>query len=170
MKTPLLLLLAVRSPEAAVIQPPVLVLFAINDSAARVNRTDAVVLSHRVVGARPTHYRVSTRADFSDAAWTDYLPAATWNGARSGGAPCGDGNAGTLLRLFFQVRTIAGQEVRIVSGHRTMVPVHIESNVLGDAICVEPGAVHLNAGPPPVARGLGSTSSFASAEPPPHRR
>lgn len=131
-----LLLLARVSAAQHVAQPPVLIGFAISDSAVTAAPGQPLQLSHRSVGARPTHYRVSQRANFSGAPWLSYEPQPLWHGAPSAGSPCPGHQAGTLLRLYLQVRVVLGQEVRIVDGQRTLVPTAADSNVLTDDICI----------------------------------
>lgn len=119
-------------------QPPVLIAFAINDSATVADPRQPVQLSHRSVGAHPTHYRVSERADFSGAPWLSYEVQPHWQRAPISGSPCPGRPTGLLLRLFFQVRVVLGQEVRVVDGQRTLVPTVADSNVLTDDICIAP--------------------------------
>lgn len=118
-------------------QPPVLTAFAIDSGAERTAATDeAVVLSHRVVGARPSEYRVSVRADFTGAQWLPYADAPTLRGwYRADGETCDPTRRSHRVTLFFQVRSTVGEEVRIVAGQRTLVPSRVESNVLRDSIC-----------------------------------
>jgi hypothetical protein len=40
------------------------------------------------------------------------------------------------VRVHLQVRAVLGQEVRVVDGQRSFVPVTVESNVLADSTCV----------------------------------
>src|SRR6185295_6499070 len=94
----------------------------------------------RVVGARPTEYRVSPRADFAGAPWIPYADVPTLRGwYRTDGESCDPAHRSHPVTLFFQVRPTLGEEVRIVAGQRTLVPSRVESNVLRDTICgVEP--------------------------------
>ena len=131
-----LLLLARVSAAQRVLQPPVLIAFAISDSAVTAAAGQPLQLSHRSVGARPTHYRVSQRADFSGAPWLSYEPQLLWQGAPAAGSPCSGRQGGMRLRLYLQVRVVLGQEVRIVDGQRTLVPMAADSNVLTDDICI----------------------------------
>jgi hypothetical protein len=117
-------------------QPPVIVSFAINDSARAVRRGHPLLLSHRTAGVRPTHYRVSTRADFTGAPWVPYDSEPKWLGALEPGTPCVGRTPGVTLKLFLQVRIALGQEVKIRDGQRALVPSTIDSNVLVDSICV----------------------------------
>jgi hypothetical protein len=123
----------VGGPQA---QPPVIVSFAINDNARAVRRGQPLLLSHRTVGARPTHYRVSPRADFAGAPWLSYDQQPKWQGALEPGTPCVGRTAGVALKLFLQVRIELGQEVKIRDGQRALVPAAIDSNVQVDSICV----------------------------------
>lgn len=117
--------------------PPVILAFAISDSLATVAAGAPVPLVHRVVGTRPTHYRVSQRTDFAGAAWLPYREQPVWQAARSGpGASCPGRPGGVVVRLYFQVRTVLGHEVRIVDGHRVLTPMTAESNVQTDTVCV----------------------------------
>src|SRR5437016_2775876 len=57
-------------------KPPVLTAFTINGGADSVAvSAPFVTLVHTIVGARPTEYRVSHRADFAGALWVSYLLA-----------------------------------------------------------------------------------------------
>ena len=118
-------------------QPPVLTTFGINGGAESVSATaPAVTLTHTVVGARPSDYRVSRRADFAGAQWLSYAPAPLvrdWYDGR--GATCETMRGSHLVTLFFQVRALVGEEVRIVDGLRQLRPAHVESNVLRASIC-----------------------------------
>ena len=118
-------------------QPPVLTHFAINRGAdATADSAAFIELTHTAVGERPTHYRVSHRADFSGAAWIAYADVPTlkdWN--ETGGPPCDSSHRSHVITLFLQVRVVTGTEVRIVGGQRVLVPIAIESNVMRDSIC-----------------------------------
>lgn len=133
------------SPAAAQ-QPPVLTAFAIDSGAERASSTDeTVVLSHRVVGARPSEYRVSARADFAGAQWVPYADVPTLRGwYRPDGESCDPTRRSHRVTLFFQVRATMGEEVRIVAGQRTLVPSRVESNVLRDTICAVDAATGLD--------------------------
>ena len=56
-------------PQRAGRQPPVITAFALDDGAAVTAGQMPVVLTHTVVGATPSEYRVSARADFARAVW-----------------------------------------------------------------------------------------------------
>jgi hypothetical protein len=118
-------------------QPPVITVFALDNGAAVAARDTPMILAHTVVGAAPTEYRVSSRGDFAGATWQPYLVAATlarWDALTTPG--CDVEGTTARLRLFLQVRTTLGDDVRIVNGQRTLVPVTVESNVVTDSICV----------------------------------
>ena len=52
--------------------------FTINGGATYVSAADsAIALSHTVVGAHPTEYRASRRADFLGARWLPYVETPT---------------------------------------------------------------------------------------------
>jgi hypothetical protein len=118
-------------------QPPVLTTFAINGGVDTVSSAEAVVtLDHALVGARPSEYRVSHRADFSGAAWIPYLAAPSlrdWYDAS--GAACDAKRPSHRVTFYLQVRASVGEEVRIVDGQRQLVPARVESNVLRATIC-----------------------------------
>ncbi len=139
----LLMLAAAAIPAAPAVpqrvgrQPPVITAFALDDGAAIALGQELVVLTHTVVGATPSAYRVSARADFVRAVWHSYLARPTlagWESLTIRG--CEIEGTKEKLVLFFQVRASLGDEVRIVNGQRTLVPVMVESNVLSDSICV----------------------------------
>jgi hypothetical protein len=44
------------------------------------------------------------------------------------------------LRLYFQVRAVLGQDIRVIQGQRVLVPTTSESNVLSGELCVVPTA------------------------------
>ena len=117
-------------------QPPVLMAFALNNGAENA-KAGRLVLAHAIAGANPTEYRVSARSDFDGAVWMSYEPRPTADARhwRAGGR-CEAAGFSRLV-LFLQVRRRAGEEVRIVAGKRTLVPVWLESNVLADSICIE---------------------------------
>ncbi|MBL0169920.1 MAG: hypothetical protein IPP90_04175 [Gemmatimonadaceae bacterium] len=121
----------------AVRQPPVLTVFALNDGAATSSPDATIVLSHTVVGTVPTSYRVSSRADFAGAAWLPYTRRPELvNVAGLSTLGCDVPGSVRRLRLFLQVRSTLGDEVRIVNGQRSLTPVVAESNVLADSICL----------------------------------
>jgi hypothetical protein len=100
-----------------------------------------VTLTHRLVGSFPAHYRVSPRPDLLGATWLPYAALPMWAGALVPGTPCqGRLGAGTLLRLYFQVRAVLGQDIRVIQGQRVLVPTTSESNVLSGELCVVPTA------------------------------
>src|SRR5689334_4976209 len=105
-------------------QPPVLIRFVINRGADTASASSAQVeLSHSVVGERPTHYRVSPRADFSGASWLPYVDMLTvkeWNHAT--GPSCDASHRSHLVTLFLQVRVVTGADVRVIDGQRALVP------------------------------------------------
>ena len=124
-------------PQRAGRQPPVITAFALDDGADIAVGQVPVVLTHTVVGATPSAYRVSARADFVRAVWQSYLARPTlagWESLAIHGCEI-EGTKEKLI-LFFQVRASLGDEVRIVNGQRRLVPVMAESNVLSDSICV----------------------------------
>src|SRR5437868_4171337 len=131
------LLPAIASGQVVRQQPPVITAFSINAGADSVSATDAAVsLTHTVVGARPSEYRVSHRADFAGARWMPYASLLTipdWYD-RSGAA-CVALHPSHRVTLFFQVRANVGEEVRIVDGQRQLVPASVESNVQRATIC-----------------------------------
>jgi hypothetical protein len=121
-------------------QPPALTLFAINGGADTVPAGEpSLLLTHRTVGARPSEYHVSTRADFAGAPWLAYMDAPTLsNWYRADGEACDATRNSHRVTLFFQVRATVGEEVRVSDGQRQLVPSRVESNVLCDAICARP--------------------------------
>ena len=120
----------------ATAQPPVLLAFSLGDSAGRTPLGQALALHHRVVGTPPSHYRVSPRADFAGAPWLPYASQLRWDAKPLGHLPCAERTSGSLVRVHLQVRAILGQDVRVVDGQRSLVPVTVESNVLVDSTCV----------------------------------
>jgi len=132
-----LLLPAIVSGQGARQQPPVITVFTINGGADSVSAADASVsLTHIVVGARPSEYRVSHRADFAGARWTPYAAPLTIRDWYDGsGAACVVSHPSHRVILFLQVRANVGEEVRIVDGQRQLVPASVESNVLRATIC-----------------------------------
>jgi len=118
-------------------QPPVITAFSINSGADSVSAADAaVVLTHTVVGARPTEFRVSHRADFAGAKWTTYAaPLAIRDWYDASGATCATSHPSHRITLYLQVRANVGDEVRIVDGQRQLVPASVESNVLRATVC-----------------------------------
>jgi hypothetical protein len=138
---------AQRAPE----QPPVITAFAINSGSDTVLASAGTVsLTHTVVGARPTEYRVSHRADFAGSSWLTYTPSLVirdWYDAA--GATCDRGQPSHRVTLFLQVRATVGEEVRIVDGQRQLVPARVESNVLRATICARVDSSNAGARPPP---------------------
>ena len=132
---PLALLTLPGHRQAAPHQPPVLMTFALNNGAESA-RAGSLVLAHAIAGANPTDYRISSRSDFEGATWMPYDTRLTTDTRqwRTGGR-CESTGFSRLL-LFLQVRRRAGDEVRILDGKRTLVPLWLESNVLADSICV----------------------------------
>ena len=128
---------AIASGQAAKQQPPVLTAFSINAGADSVASSDVTIaLAHTVVGARPTEYRVSHRADFAGAHWLPYsasLMIRDWYEAS--GTACAASHPSHRVTLYFQVRANVGEQLRIVDGQRQLVPASVESNVLRAAIC-----------------------------------
>jgi hypothetical protein len=128
---------AIASAQGVKQQPPVLTAFSINSGADSASSADGdVALTHTVVGARPTEYRVSHRADFAGARWAPYAAPLTirdWYDAS--GAACGAAQSSHRVTLYLQVRANVGEEMRIVDGQRRLVPASIESNVLRATIC-----------------------------------
>ena len=120
-------------------QPPVIIAFDVNDGARTVRRTsDYLTMSHRLTGSAPVEYRVSARPDFSGAAWRPYVPQLQlrdWLPFARGNTRCQGSENGNAVVLYFQVRAENGSVVRIVDGHRVMVPQMTESNVVTDSIC-----------------------------------
>lgn len=118
-------------------RPPVLTVFAIDDGADFALAGVPMVLTHTVVGASPSHYRVSARADFARATWLPYIGRLTVDpDASATTTSCGAAGTSRRLQLFLQVRSTLGTDVRVVNGHRVLVPATVESNVLTDTICV----------------------------------
>lgn len=117
-------------------QPPVLLAFSLGDSVHRAHAGQSLPLHHRVVGTAPSHYRVSTRADFAGAPWLPYTPPLRWDARPVGALPCPARTNGSLVRVHLQVRAVLGQDVRVIDGQRSLVPVTVESNVLADSTCV----------------------------------
>lgn len=119
---------------------PVLLSFALQDSAGTIARTELRLrLSHSAAGMKPNEFRVSARGDFLGAAWQPYerdFRLGGWSAYLSGGSRCSNGVAGVRLVLFLQLRAELGGAVQIVNGQRTVVAQKIESNVLSDEICV----------------------------------
>jgi hypothetical protein len=128
---------AIASGQGVKQQPPVLTAFSINagvDSVSSAN--DAVVLTHTVVGTRPTEFRVSHRADFAGARWAPYAaPLTIRDWYERSGISCHASRSSHRVTLYLQVRATVGEEVRIVDGQRRLVPATVESNVLGANIC-----------------------------------
>jgi hypothetical protein len=118
-------------------QPPVLTAFSINAGGDTVSATAvAVALVHTTVGARPSEYRVSHRADFLGAEWQAYADTPVlrdWYEAA--GDPCDAARPSHRVTLYLQVRATVGEEVRIVDGQRLLRPARVESNVLKASIC-----------------------------------
>lgn len=133
---------AIASSQAAKQQPPVLTAFSINAGADTVSSGDgAIALTHTVVGARPTEFRVSHRADFAGARWIPYAAPLTirdWYDAS--GAACAASQPSHRVTLYLQVRANVGEEMRIVDGQRQLVPASVESNVLRATICAHPAS------------------------------
>lgn len=118
-------------------QPPVLTAFHLNDGARTAATNDPLVATHRVSGPVPTDFRVSPRADFAGAPWQPYVPRPRLEGwAAHATTGCDAGPGSRRLRVFLQVRTALGDEVRIVNGQRVLMPTSAESNVLVDSICL----------------------------------
>jgi len=124
-------------PQSTPHQPPVLTAFTLNNGADTAKGGTALLVAHTIAGAAPTEYRISSRGDFEGAPWMTYDPRLTtdsrqWRAAGRCASP-----GFSRLLLFLQVRRRAGEEVRIVAGKRTLVPVWLESNVLADSICID---------------------------------
>jgi len=118
-------------------QPPVLTAFALNEGDAVSAASGPLRLSHTVVGTAPSGFRVSTRADFVGAVWMPYVPRLEVRPSAFATVPGCDAPASSRrLRLFLQVRSSLGDEVRVVNGQRTLTPVVAESNVMVDSICL----------------------------------
>ena len=118
-------------------QPPVLTAFSINGGGDTVSvNAVGIALVHTVVGARPSDYRVSRRADFLGAHWEPYAETPIlrdWLDAN--GETCDTTRPSHRVTLYFQVRATLGEEVRIVDGQRQLQPARVESNVLKASIC-----------------------------------
>jgi len=125
-----------RAGGSATGQPPVLTAFSINGGPDTVSATEPrVTLVHTVVGAHPSEYRVSHRADFAGATWQPYAGAPIIGNWYDGsGEGCGVARSHRVT-LYLQVRATIGEEVRIVDGQRQLVPARVESNVLRATIC-----------------------------------
>jgi hypothetical protein len=121
--------------------PPVVTSFDINGGAASIQASaPAIELHHVVAGMRPSQYRVSRHADFSDAAWQPYVDVPVmrdWFSALRG--PCGESRDSHTIVLFFQVRADLGVQVQVLDGQRAVVPQRVESNVVRDSICALSG-------------------------------
>ena len=132
-----ILIPAIASGQGVRQQPPVITTFTINAGTDSVSAADAAVsLTHTVVGARPSEYRVSHRADFAGARWAPYTAPLTirdWYDASS--VACHASHPSHRVTLYLQVRSNVGEEVRIVDGQRQLVPASVESNVLRATIC-----------------------------------
>jgi hypothetical protein len=128
---------AIASSQGARQQPPVITAFTINAGADSVSATDvAVSLTHTVVGAPPSEYRVSRRADFAGARWIPYVvPLTIRDWYDDSGIACRTTRLSHRVTLYLQVRANVGEEVRIVDGQRQLVPASVESNVLRATIC-----------------------------------
>ncbi len=126
-----------QSPGRAIEQPPVLTTFAINGGATSVSAADsAITLGHTVVGARPTEYRASRRADFLGARWLPYTAAPIAHDWYDGnGESCDATRPSHRVTYYLQVRAPVGEEVKTADGQRRLVPAHVESNVLRATIC-----------------------------------
>lgn len=118
-------------------QPPVLTAFSINAGRDTLSAAaTAVALVHTAVGARPSEYRVSHRADFLGAHWQPYTDTPIlrdWY--ESTGDACDAARPSHRVTLYFQVRATVGEEVRIVDGQRQLQPARVESNVLKASVC-----------------------------------
>ena len=118
-------------------QPPVLTSFALNEGGTAAVASMPLRISHTVVGTAPSAFRISTRADFVGATWLPYLRQPEVQPSTFPSAPgCDAHGSARRLRLFLQVRSSLGDEVRIVNGQRTLAPVMAESNVMVDSICL----------------------------------
>ena len=101
-------------------------------------RVQPPVISHRITGSVPVEYRVSARPDFSGAAWRRYVPQLQlrdWLTFARANGRCEGSERGNPVVLYFQVRAENGSAMRIIDGHRVMVPQMTESNVVTDSIC-----------------------------------
>lgn len=123
-------------------QPPVLTAFTINVGADTVSSAvPTVALTHTVVGATPSEYRVSHRADFAGGSWLPYAsPLILRDWYDGAGEPCLPAGPSHRVTLYLQVRATVGEEVRIVDGQRQLVPARVESNVLRATICARAGS------------------------------
>jgi hypothetical protein len=146
---------ALASSQGAKQQPPVLTAFSINAGADSVLTNDvSVTLTHIVVGARPSEFRVSHRADFAGAPWMPYTtPLSVRDWYDGSGATCTTSQASHRVTLYLQVRANVGEEVRIVEGQRQLVPANVESNVLRASICAHAGGSARNV-PDPGGRSI----------------
>jgi hypothetical protein len=117
-------------------QPPVLTAFSIN-GVDTVSAADlSVALVHTVVGARPSEFRVSRRADFAGARWEPYaVPLTLRDWYDPAGQTCDTNRPSHRVTLYLQVRATLGDEVRVVDGQRQIVPARVESNVLRATVC-----------------------------------
>lgn len=127
------------SGQGARQQAPVLTAFTINAGADSVSSGDvSLTLTHTVVGAPPSEYRVSHRADFAGAQWIPYAaPLSIRNWYDASGAACTTTRPSHRVTLYLQVRAKVGEELRIVDGQRQLVPSSVESNVLRATICAK---------------------------------
>lgn len=127
---------ASRGQATPVGQPPVLTTFSINRGDTVSANSLEVALIHTFVGARPSDYRVSHRADFLGAPWQPYadvLFLRDWDDRA--GEVCDSTLPSHRVTLYFQIRATLGEEVRIVDGQRQLQPLRVESNVLKASIC-----------------------------------
>lgn len=125
--------------QSAPNRPPVLVSFSLNGEAGSARAGDKLALVHTAVGPRPREYRVSTRADFVGAPWLAYEIRPLWDASGQPTHPGCEGGGpepAATLQVYFQVRVVLGEEIRIVNGQRTLVPLTLDSNVLTDSICL----------------------------------
>jgi hypothetical protein len=142
------------SGQGAKQQPPVLTAFTINGGADTVSSSDAsLTLTHTLVGARPSEYRVSHRADFAGARWMAYTPPLSirnwYDGSGATCAALSTSHASHRVTLYLQVRAKVGDELRIVDGQRQLVPSNVESNVLRASICANTANSANPTGAPP---------------------
>jgi len=128
--------------QRGVEQPPVLTAFAINAGVDTISMAEAsITLNHTIVGARPSEYRVSRRADFSGARWEPYQATISLRDWYDGSGPaCDSARASHRVTLFLQVRATLGEEVRVVDGQRQLVAARVESNVLRATVCARANA------------------------------
>ncbi|MGE5101111.1 MAG: hypothetical protein ACM3SX_14085 [Deltaproteobacteria bacterium] len=128
------------SSQGAKQQPPVLTAFSINAGTDSVSTNDiSVTLTHTVVGARPSEFRVSHRADFAGVRWMPYAtPLSVRDWYDGSGTTCTTSQRSRSVTLYLQVRANVGKELRIVDGQRQLVPATVESNVLRATICAHP--------------------------------